>query len=83
MPNKSKAENAAALLSAGIPRKSFSIPEFCARHGISPGLYTKLKKLKRGPREINVLDRILITDEAEADWLRACEAASEVEAEAT
>ena len=51
MPNKSKAENAAALLSAGIPRKSWSIPEFCARHGISPGLYDKLKKLGLGPHE--------------------------------
>jgi hypothetical protein len=80
MPNKSKAENAAALLAAGIPRKSYSIPEFCARHGISPGLYVKMKKRKLGPREINVLDRILITDEAEADWLHEREAASAAEA---
>ena len=69
MANKSKAENAAALLAAGIPRKSFSKAEFCARHGLSPGLYDKMKKLKMGPRETNVLDRIIITDEAEAEWL--------------
>ena len=43
MANKSKAENAAALLSAGISRKSYSKAEFSARHGISVGLYDKLK----------------------------------------
>jgi hypothetical protein len=75
MPNKSKKENAAALLSAGIPRKSFSIPEFCARHGISPGLYGKLKKLGLGPDETDLLDRIIITDDNEAKWLRERQAA--------
>ena len=70
MPNKSKAVNAAALLAAGIPRKSFSIPELCARNGISPGLYAKLKKQGKGADEIDLLGRIVITDEAEAEWLR-------------
>jgi hypothetical protein len=76
MASKSKAENAAALLSAGIPRKSWSIPEFCARHGISPGLYAKMKKHRVGPRETELLNRKVITDEAEASWLREREAAS-------
>jgi hypothetical protein len=78
MPNKSKAENAAALLSAGIPRKSFSKAEFCARHGISPGLYDKLKARGLGPREVYLLERIIITEEAESDWLRERQAATEV-----
>jgi hypothetical protein len=69
MPNKSKAENAIALAKAGIPRKSWSKPEFCARNGISPGFYDKLKKLGLGPEETNYLDRILITVEAEDRWL--------------
>jgi hypothetical protein len=77
MVSKSKAENAAALLSAGIARKSFSKAEFCARHGISPGLYDKLKKRGLAPRETYLLDRIIITDEAEDDWLRERAAASE------
>jgi hypothetical protein len=67
MSNKSKA---AALLAAGISRKSYSIPEICARNGISQGLYEKLKKLGLGPQETNLLDRIVVTDDAEADWLR-------------
>jgi hypothetical protein len=77
MPNKSKAKNAAALLSAGIPRKSFSKAEFCARHGISPGLYDKLKARGLGPRETHLLERVIITEEAEGDWLREREAASQ------
>ena len=69
MANKSKAENAAALLSAGIPRKSWSIPELCARNGISPGLYAKLKKQGKGAKETHVLGRITVTDVHEAEWL--------------
>jgi hypothetical protein len=76
MPNKSKAENAAALLAAGIPRRSWSKPEFCARNGISPGFYDKLKKLGLGPREKHYLDRILITQEAEDAWLSEGKAAN-------
>ena len=82
MPNKSKAENAAALLAAGIPRKSWSIPEFCARHGISPGLYAKLKKLGLGPDETDLLDRKIVTDVAEDNWLRERAAASAAKADA-
>ena len=78
MPNKSKAVNAAALLAAGIPRRSFSKTEICARNSISPGLYDKLKKLGLGPRETELLGRRIITEEAEADWLRA-RAAAEAE----
>jgi len=82
MANKSKAENAAALLAAGIPRRSWSIPEFCARHGISPGLYAKLKKLGLGPDETELLDRKIVTDVAEDNWLRERAAASATKADA-
>jgi hypothetical protein len=82
MANKSKAENAAALLAAGIPRRSWSIPEFCARHGISPGLYAKLKKLGLGPDETELLDRKIVTDVAEDNWLRERAAASAAKADA-
>ena len=81
MPNKSKAENAAALLSAGIPRKSWSIPELCARNGISPGLYAKLRKQGKGAKETHLLDRTIVTDVHEAEWLeqRAADSAAEAE----
>lgn len=70
MPNISKAQNRAALLAKGIPRKSWSKDEFCARNDISVGLYAELQKRGLGPEETEVLDRILITVEAEDRWLR-------------
>jgi hypothetical protein len=70
MVRVSKAQNAEALAKKGIPRKSWSKDEFCARNGISVGLYDNLKKRGIGPDETEVLDRILITVEAEDKWLR-------------
>lgn len=75
MANTKKAEAAAALAAAGIPRRSFSIPQFCARNDLSEGFYRKLRRLKLGPRETRVLDRVFITEENETAWLRECEAA--------
>ena len=80
MANQTKAEAAAALRVAGIPRKSFSIPHFCARHDFSEGFYRKLRKLGLGPRETRILDRVIITEEDETTWLREREAASAAEA---
>jgi hypothetical protein len=71
MPSKSKSVNAAALLAAGIPQRGFSIPQWCARWDISEGHYRALRKLKRTPRELELLDRKIITDEAENEWLAA------------
>jgi hypothetical protein len=73
--NTTKAEAAAALAVAGIPRRSFSIPQFCARNDLSEGFYRKLRKLKLGPRETRVLDRVVITLEAETQWLGEGESA--------
>jgi hypothetical protein len=75
MANTTKVKAAAALAAAGIQRRSFSIPQFCARNDLSEGFYRKLRKLKLGPRETRVLDRVVITQEAETQWLRECEAA--------
>ena len=70
-PIKSKAKAAEALQAAGIPVKSFSIAQFCGRHGFSEGFYRKLRRLEKGPRETRVLDRIFITDDDERAWLKA------------
>ncbi|MET4034946.1 MULTISPECIES: hypothetical protein [unclassified Bradyrhizobium] len=70
MPNKSKTRIAEELQKKGIPRASWSKDEFCARHGISVGLYDKMKKLGVGPDENVALDRTIITVEAEERWLR-------------
>jgi hypothetical protein len=80
MANQTKADGAAALQAAGIPRNAFTIPQFCARNGnLSEGFYQKMRKLGLGPRETRILDRIIITAEAETDWLRECEANSAVD----
>ena len=60
------------------PRFALSIPEFCEAHGISEGMYYKMKKQDRSlvPREMNVGTRTLITFEAAADWRAEREAAT-------
>ena len=55
------------------PRMALSIREFCASHGISEGLYFKLKKQGEGPRELKVGARTLVSIEAAAEWRRARE----------
>jgi hypothetical protein len=77
IPDISKADMAAALQAAGIPRKSFSIRMFCGRNGISEGFYRKMRSHGLGPRETRILDRVFISEEAETDWRREREAASQ------
>jgi len=76
VPSKSKLLNSAALLTAGIPRTAYSIPEFCAANDISEGFYRKLRDQGLAPRETRVLRRVLITVEAADEWRREREAAS-------
>jgi predicted DNA-binding transcriptional regulator AlpA len=60
------------------PRLALSIPEFCEAHGISEGMFYKMKKQNRGltPREMKIGTRTLITFEAAAKWRAEREAAS-------
>jgi hypothetical protein len=74
MANRTKAKGAAALQAAGIQRKSFSLPEICARNSISEGFLRKLRKLNLGPNETQILDRIFVTEEDEKIWLEALKA---------
>ena len=55
---------------------SMSISDFCRAHGISRSHYFNLKKDGRGPREMRVGTRVLISREAAADWRAKCEADS-------
>jgi hypothetical protein len=41
---------------------------FCENNGISESHYHTLKRQGKGPREIELGDRIIITPQAEADW---------------
>jgi hypothetical protein len=83
MANKSKAKLAVALQAAGIPQKSFTIPQFCARHSFSEGFYRGMRKRGLGPRETHFFDLVRITEEAEEEWLRAGAAESAAENDAT
>jgi hypothetical protein len=61
----------------GRRRKSgdvHTIASFCASNAISESKYFDLKRRGKGPREIELNKRILITPEAEADWRRDREA---------
>jgi hypothetical protein len=56
------------------PGDAHTRPSFCASNAISESLYFKLKRQGRGPREIELDGRIIITPQAEADWRREREA---------
>ena len=62
------------MIAAG--KKAFSIDEFCKLHGISRATYYNLKKDGKGPREMAVNSRKLISDESAADWRRQMETAA-------
>jgi len=49
---------------------AFTIDEFCAAHRLSPELYFKLKRSGRGPREMQVGRRRMISAESAARWRR-------------
>ena len=76
MANQTKAETAAALLAAGISRKAYSIPEFCARNGIFEGFYRKSASTAWARARPVSLTASIITEDAEADWRREREATS-------
>ena len=50
------------------PGDAHTIPSFCESNAISESQYYTLKRQGRGPREIELNKRIIITEQAEADW---------------
>jgi hypothetical protein len=52
----------------------FTICEFCSRHRISERLYYLLREQGRGPAELRLGTKVLISKEAAARWRRAIEA---------
>lgn len=57
-------------------RRSHTIGQWCALRSISRPFYYKLKAKGLGPREMRVLGKILITDDADAEWQQARQAES-------
>ena len=54
-------------------RAAWEIDEFCKDNGISRPFLYKLWRTGKGPRRIKVGRKVLITDEAGADWRRELE----------
>jgi hypothetical protein len=52
------------------PNDVHSVQTFCDSNNISISTYYALKRAGKGPREMKVGKRILITPEAEDDWRR-------------
>jgi hypothetical protein len=50
------------------PGDAHTIPSFCESNAISESKYYSLKRQGKGPREIELDKRIIITPEAERDW---------------
>jgi hypothetical protein len=59
---------AAFAVSRVAASMTHSIPLFCARHGISERFYFKLKVAGRGPAEMRLGNRVLISREAAVRW---------------
>ena len=59
--------------------KAYSIEEFCRTHGISRAHYFNISKRGEGPRTMHVGSRVLVSEEAAADWRRAREAPTDRE----
>jgi hypothetical protein len=56
------------------PGDAHTIPSFCESNAMSESKYFSLKRKGKGPREIDLDGRVIITPEAEADWRREREA---------
>ena len=54
--------------------KALSVNQFCDVHGISRAFYYSLRKQGRGPAEMKIKARTLISVEAAAQWRRRMEA---------
>jgi len=61
---------APSVRSQPIPRAAYSIPELCEAFGISTRTYFNLRDEGRGPREMRLGRRVLITVESAIAWAR-------------
>ena len=59
-----------------IPRAAYSIPEFCEAFGIAIRTYFNLRDEGKGPREMRLGRRVLISAESALAWTREREVAT-------
>lgn len=60
-------------------KDSYTITEFCARHGISRATLYNLWTDGTGPRRMKAGARTLISREAAEEWRRRCERAADAQ----
>jgi len=70
MPRKNPGSPPAAWRAAPPAAAAYTISEFCSHFRLSPEMYFKLKRDGRGPREMQVGRRRMISAEAAARWRR-------------
>ena len=58
--------NDAALAAEG--RFAFTIPQFCYRNNMSVFTYNRLRRNGRGPKEMRLWNKVLISIESETAW---------------
>lgn len=51
-----------------MEQQAYSIDQFCAAHGFGRSTYFKLRKEGKGPREIRVATKPIITVESARAW---------------
>jgi hypothetical protein len=56
------------------PIETFTIDQWCKRRQIAKSFYFKLQKHGKGPRFFRVGAKVLITAQADKDWVAAREA---------
>ena len=59
---------------------SLSIEQWCQKNDLSRSAFYKLRKIGKAPRTMKVLDRVLISEDADRDWVREREAETMQEA---
>jgi len=57
-----------------VPSAVYTITTFCKAHELSEPYYRQLRKKGLGPREMRLGRKVLISQEAAADWRRMKEA---------
>jgi hypothetical protein len=58
------------------PRQAYSVDEFCRAHGICRASFYNLRKAGRGPTEMKIGSRTLISVEAAEAWRRRMESSA-------
>jgi predicted DNA-binding transcriptional regulator AlpA len=75
-PKSKSGKRRAANRQQPVVTAAYSVPKFCAAHGISEAFYYKLREDGLAPRETRLGKRILISIEAAARWRAERERAS-------